>query len=432
MRMQRLAVATGLVLLTTAVTGQDAEAQRGRGRGATPPQVTCPAAVATEFASTAQEALNRTMISRGQQKQDYLQDALEQSTAGLAADSANPYHHYHRARALLALTEFHGQPAGPEYTAVFPQSSTIMAGEALQAGSAALKRALQMCPDLATDAEGSSDEAAQTVFTLANQRYEAADTTGAIALWQIVAEVDSTKVDALFNAGLAASQRADYATSVPLLKRVLAVTSAEDTARTEQRSATINLMMVAGGALFQQEKFAEAAEVYGFIHTTDPSNRNAWYNHALSLYKLERWPELVPIAARVVEMDPLNYNALIVLFNAYKGVADAARTANDEATEGRNRPLALAAVARADSLPVAIDNLNLNEEEGATRVTGVATGGAAAAGTQIQLEITLTDVAGEVGRGTVSFAAPAKDQTANFEVRIPVTRQPTSYTYRKL
>lgn len=434
MRMHLLVVAAGLALLATAVTGEDAEAQRGRGRGrgAALQQLSCPGAVATEFATTAQEALNRTMISRGSQKQDYYQDALEQSTAGLAADSANPHHHYQRAQALLGLTEFHGQNAGVEYTALFPQSTTIQAGEALQLGSAALRRAIELCPELAAEGANLRTMASQTAFNLATERYQAADTAAAIALWQVVAATDSSNIDALFNAGLASSQRGDQATAVTILKQVMERTTAEDTARTEQRAATLSLLMAAAGSMFQEEKFAESGDVYSYIHTADPSNRDAWYNHSLALYKLQRWTDLIPVAARVVEMDPLNYNAQIVLFNAYKGVSDAAKARNDAATERTNRDLALRTLERADALPIAVDNVTFTEEPGAVLVKGVATGSAAPAGTQVQLEFTLTDAAGEVGRGTVSVAAPAKDQTANFEVRIPVTRPATSYHYRKM
>lgn len=425
----------GLLLAAAAAAGlsafaaDGAAAQRGGRSGL--PETTCPNARVSDHARRAQEAYNRTYVARGPQKQTYLQDALEQASGGVTADATNSYHHLIRGQALLGLAAFHGQAAGDEYRQhVAGGGATIDGTLVLREGLASLNRAVEQCADFADDAEGERATAAAAAFNMGLERYNANDSTGAIALWTSVTELDSTNVTAVFNLGVLHSQRGDAVAATAMYRKVLAMTTAGDSASADQRATAANALLTAGARLFNEDKFAEAAEAFAYLHGVDPANRDAWYNHGLALYKLERWTELVPVAARLVQLDPLNYNAQIILFNAYKGISDAAKARADSVTERTNRNLALSTLERADALPVHVDGVQTEGTTGSVKLTGKVTGANATAGSPVRIEFTLTGASGDVGSSVVTVAAPAKEAQADFEVTIPVSAPASSWRYR--
>ncbi|HYJ79088.1 MAG TPA: tetratricopeptide repeat protein [Longimicrobiaceae bacterium] len=418
------AVAAGL----SAFSADGAAAQRGRG---SLPETTCQNARASDHARRAVDAYNRSLIARGPAKLPFLQDALENASQGITADAGNPYHHLIRGQSLMGLAALHGQPAGAEYTQFVPGAgATIDATLALREGLAALKKAVELCPEFAAEETDQRATAAAATFQLGLDRYTANDTLGAISLWEAVSALDSTNVTAVFNLGVLHSQRGDAVAATAAYRKVLAMTTAGDSASADQRAAASNALLTGGARLFNEDKFVEAAEAFAYLHTIDPANRDAWYNHALALYKLERWQELVPVGARLVQLDPLNYNAQIILFNAYKGLSDAAKARNDAATETSNRALALSVLERAEALPVQVDGVQTDGSTGSVKITGKVGGGSATAGSPVRIEFTLVGASGDVGSSVVTIAAPAKETTADFEVSIPVTAPATSWRYR--
>jgi hypothetical protein len=86
--------------------------------------------------------------------------------------------------------------------------------------------------------------------------------------------------------------------------------------------------------------------------------------------------------------------------------------------------------AAGEALPVQVDQVSVTPGENTATVRGVVIGGAAAAGTPIRLEFTLSTPSGDVGSGTVNVVAPAKDQRAQFELPIQVTTNATGFRYR--
>ncbi|HEX6911180.1 MAG TPA: tetratricopeptide repeat protein [Longimicrobium sp.] len=380
-----LAVAVLLATAGTALAGTDADAQRGRGRGNSGtqslPQVSCPNAQPTDAAGTAQGTLNRTILPNLSQadKEAAFNTAIQQAEAGAAAEPTNPHFPYIAAQAHLGLGH-------------------------IDAAVAAYRKAGELCPEMLTS----------TVAELYNQglvKFSANDTTGALQLWQSVVELDSTKTDATFNLGVLYANRGDQVRSAAAFRRVATAPTAEgDSAAAERRSIALNAVLSSGAALFGQNKFREAADIFTFVHTNDPNSRDAWYNHALSLYKLEDWTGLIPVATRLVSIDPLNYNAQIILFNAYKGISEASKARGDTATEKRNRDLALRTLEQADALPVQIDGITISNAQ----ISGTVTGGSVATGTPVALEFTLYNGAQVVATETVRVTAPAKGENAQF------------------
>jgi len=198
----------------------------------------------------------------------------------------------------------------------------------------------------------------------------------------------------------------------------------------ETRAGVLSGLVAVGVQHFQANRFGEAAQVFGEVHRADPNHRDAWYNHALALYKAERWQDLIPVASRVVQIDPLNYNARIILFNAYKGLSDAAKTARNTSVETANRQQALATLTAADALPVQVDQVQTRLEEGSATISGQVTGGTARAGTPVRMDFTFYGPTGPVGTQSVTVNAPAKEATAPFTVTLNTTTPVTGWSYR--
>jgi len=380
-----LALAMLLATAATAVAGTDVEAQRGRNRNSSGaqslPTLTCPGAERSEAAGTAQGTLNRTILPNlsAADKEAAFNTAIQQAEAGAAAEPANPYFPHIAAQAHMGLGH-------------------------TEAAVAAYRKAGELCPELM----------ATTVTELYNQglqKFAANDTTGALALWQGVVDLDSTRTDATYNLGVLYANRGDAARSAVAFRRVATAPVAEgDTAAADRRTTAMTAVLSSGATLFGQNKFRESAEIFNFVHSNDPNNRDAWYNHALALYKLEDWTGLIPVATRLVAIDPLNYNAQIILFNAYKGISEASKARSDTATEKRNRDLALRTLEGADALPVQIDGITIANGQ----ISGTVTGGAAATGSPVALEFTLYNGNQVLSTETVRITAPAKGANAQF------------------
>ncbi|HEX8360735.1 MAG TPA: tetratricopeptide repeat protein [Longimicrobium sp.] len=377
------------------------------------PQVQCAsgAPTVTAFATASQAALNRTLVIRGEAANAFYTTAQEQARQGIASDPNNPLHYYLLGQAALSTNNY-------------------------LAADSAFRRTVQLCPQFAGEVDPLRLRAAQTVFNTGVEAFNRQDTAAALAQWSTAATLYDRFPQASFNQAVvyagrndAARAAAAYRTTLAALERTPAdtATAAE---MAEMRASSMSGLVGVGAQLFAANQFAQAAEIFNEVHRADPNNRDAWYNHALSLYKLERWQDLVPVATRLVQIDPLNYNGRIILFNAYKGLSDAAKTARNTAVETTNRQLALSTLTAADALPVQINELQLTTLEGGARLAGTVTGATAAAGTPVRLEFTFFGPTGPVGTQTVTVNAPAKSATTPIEVRLNTTSPVTGWSYR--
>ena len=380
-----------------------------RGGAASLPQVTCSsgAPTATTYATAAQNALNRTLIVQGDARTPFFQQALEQARQGIATAADNPLHYFLAGQAYAGL----GDLAGAD---------------------SSFDRAVQICPEFASEVDPARLEAFARTFQSGLEAYNAGDTARAIASWESAGQFYDKLPDPYYNLAVVYGQRGDLQRAVQNYTRALQVmeTAPADSSTADTRANIMTGLLSAGAQLFQQNQFGPSGEVFATIARIDPNNRDAWYNHALALYKLEQWQALIPVATRLVQIDPLNYNGQIILFNAYKGVSEAAKARNDAATERTNRERALSTLQTADALPVHVDAVQITNQEGGAKVSGSVTGAAARAGTPVQLEFTLFGPAGRLGTGTVTVSAPAKDQKTTFELTVPGATAVTSYSYR--
>jgi tetratricopeptide (TPR) repeat protein len=409
-----LLLALGAAVLATTAAG-DASAQRGRGNATMSlPQVTCASgaspATAGSFAGTAQTAYNRTLIPNlpAAQKQGLYQQAYDQATQGIAADANNPFNYFLAGQASVGL------------------------GQVARADSL-FKKTVQLCPEFAsevTPARASLGEQAMEAARVA--LVEHSDTTAAIAAWTLASQLDSTNVDAAFYAGYFSLLKGDNARAMPVFRRILAMPApaATDSNGVERRDVAVRAVLGYGGQLFNQNQNEQALEALNAVRAADPQNHDANYWASLALYKLQRWNDLAAISGKVVELGPLDYNAFMLAHDAHKLMADALKAQGNTAQEGQHRNEAVRMQAAGEALPVQVEQVSVSSTGSTATVRGQVVGGAAAAGTPIRLEFTLSTPSGDVGTGTVNVVAPAKDQRASFELPVQVTSAPTGFRYR--
>jgi tetratricopeptide (TPR) repeat protein len=168
-----------------------------------------------------------------------------------------------------------------------------------------------------------------------------------------------------------------------------------------------------GVSLFNAADYARAAQAFGRVTQTNPNSRDAWYNQANALYAAESWRELVPVAERLVEVDPLNENAALILARAHRELEENQR--------------ALAALQRIQLVPIFVEELQLRPSAQTTTVRGRVMGNEAAAGTPVRLRFTFYSNGRTLGSETVTVTAPAREQSANFE--LVFDQQATAYSY---
>lgn len=376
------------------------------------PQVQCAAGVpaATQYATAAQGALNRTLVVQGAAQTPFYNTAMEQARAGIAADANNPLHHFLLAQAALGTNNY-------------------------VAADSAFRRTLELCPQFAVEVTPLRDRASQLAFNAGVEAFNRQDTAVALAQWEQAGRMHEAYPQAHFNQAVVYAGRNDYTRATAAYRATLAALervtpdTSNATELAETRAGSLSGLLNAGAHYFTANEFARAGEIFAEVHRLDPNHRDAWYNHALSLYKLERWQELVPVASRLVQIEPLNYNSMILLFNAYKGLSEAAKAARNTAVESTNRNLAVSTLQAADALPVQVSDVQLSTRDG-VRLAGTVRGAAARAGTPIRLNFTFFGPSGPVGTQSVTVSAPAKDATTPFEVVLATTQPVTGYSYR--
>jgi len=377
------------------------------------PQVQCAngAPAVTAQATAAQAALNRTLILQGAAQTPFYNTAMEQARAGIAAEAGNPLHYFLLAQAALGTNNY-------------------------AAADSAFRRTLELCPQFAGEVNPLRDRASQMVFNAGVEAFTRGDTAQALSQWEQAGRMNESMPQAYFNQAVVYAGRNDHARAATAYRAALASLErvTPDTSNAaelvETRAGSLSGLLNAGAHFFSINDFARAGEMFAEVHRLDPNHRDAWYNHALSLYKLERWQELVPVASRLVQIDPLNYNARIILFNAYKGISDAAKASRNTAVETANRNLAVSTLQAADSLVVQLDETQLSTRDDSARLTGTVKGGIARVGTPIRLNFTFFGPSGPVGTQSITVNAPAKDASTPFEVTMPTTQPVTGYSYR--
>jgi tetratricopeptide (TPR) repeat protein len=404
-----LLFALGAAAVATALGAGEAAAQRG---GRATFSVTCASgARPSNQAGTGQATLNRALLPMIQaaQKQQLYQQAYDQAMQGITADANNPYNYFVAGQAAAGLSQ-------------------VMRADSM------FRRTVELCPEFAGEVGPMRTQLAGVALETARVAIaERNDTTAAIRNWELAAQLDSTNTDAPFYVGYFSFLRGDQERALPVFRRLVAMPApaAADTDAVQRRMAAMGGLLDASARMLNANQNQQAVELLGAVLRADPNNRNALYYQSLALYKMQRWADLLPVTERVLRIDPLNGNEALVAFAAHRALADEAKARNQTTVENQHRMAALR-LPNPDSMAVTVETVSLTTEGLTTTVRGTVKGGAARAGAPVRLEFTLTSPGGDVGSGTVTITAPARDATASFELPIQGTGYPSSFRYRLL
>jgi len=409
---------------------------------------------ATFFSQTA------TLFFRDQEYERALDLVLE----GIAEDPGNPVHFLLAGMAYLSLDDFanahemfiEAQRIYPAYELDIEPAREAAWGEAFNAGLGAYARGdVERTMDLWNDAARLYDLRPEAHRNLAgvlatDGRYaEAIDVyRGAIAGLSkrsatfVFSEEDlrareesNASLEDQLVALLMLTER--FAEAEPLLRRRLQREPESVQVRSDLANALNSLgresearaiyaeLLSAGGleatqlfnlgvGLFRVEDFVGADEAFRRLIVVQPESRDAWFNRANVLFAMEGWTSLVEVSERLLELDPLGQNALLIAARAQLEIG--------------NRDAAVEILQRVDMAPVYLEGLRLRRTGGGTTVEGQLTGNVAESGSPVDLLFSFFGDAGlVVGTATSTVEAPPEGESVPFFVTF--TGRALSYRY---
>lgn len=158
-----------------------------------------------------------------------------------------------------------------------------------------------------------------------------------------------------------------------------------------------------GVGLFRAQDFEGAEEAFLRLSELQPDSRDAWFNRANALFAMEAWDALVPVAERLLELDPLGENALLIAARARLETGD--------------REGAVDILERVDSAPVYLEGLRLRSAGAGTNVEGSVTGNVAEPGAPVDLVFSFYGDEGRLlGTSATTLEAPPEGESETFVV----------------
>jgi tetratricopeptide (TPR) repeat protein len=168
-----------------------------------------------------------------------------------------------------------------------------------------------------------------------------------------------------------------------------------------------------GVGLFRVGDFAGAEEAFRRLTEVQPDSRDAWFNLANAMFAREDWGPLVDVGQRLLELDPLGENSLLIAARAE--------------LESGDRDAAILLLERVDAAPVFLEGLRLRRAGAGTTVEGTLTGNMAVPGSPVDLLFAFFGDGGtQVGTEIATVDAPGKGES----VRLIVTFGGRALSYR--
>lgn len=300
-----------------------------------------------------------------------------------------------------------------------------------------LRRSRELCPELgAYDVDRLLTGGAGLTFDRALATLQSGDTTAAVAGFETALRMDPDNYPSEFYMGLVAfgQQRTDESVErwrrvATIIDRLPADTSAQVMAdRRSARINAVNALTFAARQYLEREQTAQGVQLLQQLSRDLPNNADVAYYYALALNTEQRWQELLPAAQRAVEMQPLNYGALVLVYNGYAGQSQQAASAGQNARASELGRQAALVRQRHDSLPVQIEQLQVDVDGDSTAIRGVAVGTGRNA--PVTVEFTLHGADGPLGTGRTTITPPATDAQARFELTVPNGEAVMGVTYR--
>lgn len=159
-----------------------------------------------------------------------------------------------------------------------------------------------------------------------------------------------------------------------------------------------------GNTFFRMDAHDRAVEAFGRLVELRPRSRDAWYNYANALFAAEEWATLASRGERLLELDPLGENSILIVARAH--------------LESGDEEAARELVRRADAAPIHVNRLRMQRSGPRTAVLGRAVGNGAEPGTPVRLRFVLHGPDGRLGARAVTVEAPEPGESEFFEVTI--------------
>jgi tetratricopeptide (TPR) repeat protein len=172
-----------------------------------------------------------------------------------------------------------------------------------------------------------------------------------------------------------------------------------------------------GVGLFRVSDYPGAAEAFRRLTGLQPQSRDAWFNYANALFAMEEWEPLVAVGERLLELDPLGENALLIAARARLETGD--------------RDGAVEILQSVDAAPITLEGLRLRRVGTDTTIEGQITGNLAVPGSPVELIFTFFGDRGlRAGTATAVMDAPEAGVSESFVLTFP--GRGLSYRYELL
>ncbi|HET7275973.1 MAG TPA: tetratricopeptide repeat protein [Longimicrobiaceae bacterium] len=418
----------------------------------------------SDFSGPAQLFLAQAEGSTGEARQNLFQQALDQAEQGIAADSANPLHYFLAARAQAGLGNYEvaddlferAEEIYPAYELEIDPAREVAWAAAFNEGVNAYNEgdvegaiAAWSGANIIFDKRGEAALNLGVVYTQRGEHEKAVqayrDALAALErtptrelMPEEVTAREETRASVISNLAQLLIFTEQYAEAEELyraqleadpnnveLQSELALALSKQ-GKTAEANAIYESLLTSpdlsgneifnvGVALFNSQNFAQAAEAFKRVTDLMPNSRDAWYNYANALYAMEDFVALVPVAVRLVELDPLNENAALILARAYR--------------DTEQQDLALEVLRANAAVPIHVEQLQMGTTDTGATVRGTVVGTEAGAGQTVQLLFTFYGAAGQIGTETVTVTAPGAEASTDFEVEFQSAEPVMGYSY---
>jgi tetratricopeptide (TPR) repeat protein len=353
-------------------------------------------------------------------------------------------------------------------------------GNFLSADSA-FKKAQQLFPDYSTDIDGEREVAWVEAFNAGLAHMDAKNPEEAIKQLELAELMYPHRPEAKMNLGALYAQKNETEKAVKVFEAAIVSTNGplkdklkpEDAANWKRYAemANLNIAQILGAAgveQFQAEKFDEAIGSFSRAMKINPQSRDYLYNLAQSYYAkagkiederaallaqadeltkakkaadakakadeaakfaatlLPLYEQIIQLGEKTILADPANEGLYLVVARSYKLTGDM----GDPAKKSDFQNKALAVFTKRDELAFEVADVQVGTGENEAVVKGTVKNRKAAPGSPLKIKVTLLSAAGAtIGQGEITVAAPAAEQTANFENKIPVTGEVAGWRY---
>lgn len=214
---------------------------------------------------------------------------------------------------------------------------------------------------------------------------------------------------------------------------------------------TDSQLLTVGIGLFNGEDFKGSAKAFRTAAEKNPYSRDAHLNLSKAVLRqslileeakvkgtkdaddaqlIELYREMISASEKTLELDPFNREVLTYMMRSHQGLSQLLPQAN---ARNQHQSQLQATVRRAEALPLEVDQLSLRTGMDEVVISGSFRNLKLAAGTSVTLKFTILSATGEaLGSQTVSSAAAAKDQVAQFRVTVPVTGEMSGWKYERV